>query len=59
MYCKKIRNTEEIWQNLEEYLVAHSNASFTHGMCPECLDSHMKGLHDMFEEKSSPGCNQC
>jgi len=59
MYCKKIRNTEEIWQNLEEYLVEHSDASFTHGMCPACLDSHMKGLHAMFEGKSSPACNQC
>lgn len=59
MYCKKIRNTEEIWQNLEEYLVAHSDASFTHGMCPACLDSHMKGLHEMFEGKSSTLCEQC
>jgi len=51
MYCKKIRNTGEIWQNLEEYLVEHSDASFTHGMCPGCLENHMNGLHEMFEGK--------
>jgi len=59
MYCKKIRNTGEIWQNLEEYLIEHSDASFTHGMCPDCLEKHMNGLHAMFEGKSSIGCKQC
>ncbi len=50
MYCKKIRNDREVWQNLEEYLHEHTDASFTHGMCPDCLESHMNGLHAMFEE---------
>jgi len=59
MYCKKIRNTGEIWQNLEEYLVEHSDASFTHGMCPDCLENHMNGLHAMFEGNPSPGCKRC
>lgn len=59
MYCKKIRNTGEIWQNLEEYLVEHSDASFTHGMCPGCLEEHMNGLHAMFEGKSPLDCKQC
>ncbi|HZV81021.1 MAG TPA: response regulator [Geobacteraceae bacterium] len=56
MYCKKIRNTHEIWQNLEEYLAEHTDASFTHGMCPDCLDSHMNGLHALFEGKLSQVC---
>jgi hypothetical protein len=34
--CKKIRNDEGNWQHIEEYIHAHSEADFTHGICPEC-----------------------
>jgi AmiR/NasT family two-component response regulator len=37
-YCKKIRSDKGYWQQLEEYLTEHSEADFTHGICPECLD---------------------
>jgi hypothetical protein len=36
-YCKKIRSDKGYWQQLEEYLTEHSEADFTHGICPECL----------------------
>jgi len=36
--CKKIRNDTGYWQQLEEYIVEHSEADFTHGLCPECLE---------------------
>jgi CheY-like chemotaxis protein len=36
-YCKKIRSDKGYWQQLEEYLTEHSEADFTHGLCPECL----------------------
>jgi hypothetical protein len=36
--CKKIRSDEGYWQKLEEYLTEHSEADFTHGFCPECLE---------------------
>jgi AmiR/NasT family two-component response regulator len=35
--CKKIRNDTGYWQQLEEYITEHSEADFTHGLCPECL----------------------
>ncbi len=34
--CKKIRNDEGYWQNVERYIREHSDAQFTHGICPEC-----------------------
>lgn len=34
--CKKIRNDEGYWKQLEAYISEHSEASFTHGYCPEC-----------------------
>jgi hypothetical protein len=36
MYCKKIRDEEGEWQRLEGYIAARSEASFSHGICPEC-----------------------
>ena len=37
--CKRIRVVEE-WVPLELYLRQHSEAEFTHGMCPECIEVH-------------------
>ncbi len=34
--CKKIRDDKGYWNQLEEYLEEHSDASFSHGLCPEC-----------------------
>jgi GAF domain-containing protein len=35
-YCKKIRNDENSWEQLESYIIEHSPARFSHGICPEC-----------------------
>ena len=34
--CKKIRNQQSEWQQMEVYITAHSKAQFSHGLCPEC-----------------------
>lgn len=34
--CKKIRDKDGQWQELEEYIGEHSNTQFSHGYCPEC-----------------------
>ena len=39
-FCKKIRNQDGNWEPLEQYLRAHSEAEFSHGMCPECVKLH-------------------
>jgi PAS domain S-box-containing protein len=35
--CKRIRDEREVWQPLESYIQAHSEARFSHGVCPDCL----------------------
>jgi DNA-binding PucR family transcriptional regulator len=35
--CKRIRDDSGYWQQVEEYVSSHSEAEFTHGLCPECL----------------------
>lgn len=34
--CKRIRDDKGIWQVLESYIDSHSEASFSHSVCPEC-----------------------
>lgn len=40
MHCHKIRNEDEIWQRLETYISAHTDAMLSHGLCPECRDKY-------------------
>jgi len=35
--CKSIRDDKGYWQNVESYVAEHSDAVFTHGLCPECI----------------------
>ena len=35
--CKKIRDDNGYWQQVETYIQKHSNADFTHGICPDCI----------------------
>jgi len=35
--CKKIRDDEGYWQQLEQYFSNHSDVRFTHGVCPDCI----------------------
>lgn len=35
-YCKKVRDDRNYWQRVETYIAAHSDARFSHGICPDC-----------------------
>jgi len=36
--CKKIRDDRENWKQIELYIKEHSDAEFSHGLCPECAE---------------------
>ena len=36
-YCHKIRDDQQSWHQLEGYISAHTDAHFSHGICPDCL----------------------
>ncbi|MDA8091693.1 MAG: response regulator [Nitrospiraceae bacterium] len=40
MHCKKIRDDKGYWNQLESYISEHSEAMFSHGLCPECMKKH-------------------
>jgi two-component system chemotaxis family response regulator WspR len=35
-YCKRIRTDEHYWEQVDRYLMEHSEVRFTHGICPSC-----------------------
>lgn len=37
-WCKKVRDDQDYWQEVECYVAAHSDARFTHGICPGCME---------------------
>ena len=39
-YCKKIRDDKGFWDRVESYMEKHSELSFSHGICPECVKHH-------------------
>ncbi len=44
MFCKRIRDQHGDWQRLELYIAEHSEAAFTHALCPECAEIHSAGI---------------
>ena len=38
--CKKVRDDDGYWQQIERYIDRHSEAVFSHGLCPECVEEH-------------------
>lgn len=39
-HCKKIRDDKGYWNQIEAYIHAHSDAEFSHSICPECAKNH-------------------
>jgi response regulator RpfG family c-di-GMP phosphodiesterase len=37
-YCKRIRDDRNYWHQVEAYIENHSDAQFSHGVCPECIE---------------------
>ena len=44
-FCKKIRNDKGYWDQVEVYVKAHTDADFSHGICPQCLKEHYPELN--------------
>lgn len=50
MHCHKIRTDDEAWERVDMYVERHSEAQFSHGLCPECLDKYYPEDDDDDEE---------
>ena len=50
MSCKKIRDDKGYWNQIEIYIRSHTQAEFTHGLCPECAHK----LYPEYENSAAP-----
>ncbi len=50
--CKKIRDDQGYWNQIEGYLMEHAGAAFTHGLCPDCVRHYFP---DYRQEEPPPG----
>ena len=49
-HCKKVRNDDGYWMQVEHYVSEHSEAEFSHGLCPACMNEMYSHLSDEEEE---------
>jgi hypothetical protein len=45
-YCRRIKDESEGWLTLESYLAAHSRVEVSHGICPDCFETHVRPTLD-------------
>jgi PAS domain S-box-containing protein len=45
--CKKIRDDSGYWQQVEQYISDHTDAMFTHGICPECYKNEIESIEKL------------
>ena len=53
-YCKRIRDDQNYWQQVDTYVADHSEAVFTHGICPECRDRVVKPELERLKVEAQP-----
>jgi len=44
MHCRRIRTDPASWEHIEQYIQEHSDARFSHGICPSCVKEHYPHL---------------
>jgi len=49
--CRKIRDDEGYWSQIEEYVRKHTDTEFTHGICPDCVRTLYPEMADTIEER--------
>ncbi len=53
--CKKIRDDQGYWKQVETYITSHSEATFTHGLCPNCIPKFFPELDDIVPQPATTG----
>ena len=44
--CKKIRDDKGYWSEVESYVSTHTDAQFSHSLCPDCIEEYMHELNE-------------
>lgn len=51
-WCRKIRDDKGYWKSLEAYIHEHTDAAFTHGICPKCLEKVDPNLYEEIQREN-------
>ena len=49
--CKKVRDDQGYWSQIEDYVKQHSDADFSHSICPECMQKLYPEVYERIKEK--------
>lgn len=52
-YCKHVRDDQNYWQRVETYITSHSEAEFSHSICPDCYDRVVQPQIEELKQKRS------
>ncbi len=44
MYCKRVRDDTDYWDQVEHYIHEHTGSNFSHGICPACFDVQLESM---------------
>lgn len=50
-YCKQIRDDKGYWNKVEEYVARHTEAKFSHSICPACMEEHFPREYKAIQER--------
>lgn len=53
-WCKNIRNDKGYWETVERFVRAHSEANFTHSICPDCAAKIKTEINDLVKKPDGP-----
>jgi DNA-binding response OmpR family regulator len=54
-YCKNIRDDQNTWQPIEGYISKRTEATFSHGYCPDCIEKYVKPDMEAYRIKKLTG----
>ncbi|MDD5679205.1 MAG: response regulator transcription factor [Kiritimatiellae bacterium] len=54
MYCKKIRDDKQYWRQVESFISEHSEAQFSHSICPDCYKKYAQPALDNMKNNNAP-----
>lgn len=56
-YCKHVRDDQNYWQSVECYISEHSEAKFSHSICPRCYENVVKPQLEKMKSKCEAVCS--
>jgi len=50
-HCKKVRDDNGYWEQVEDYIARHTDVDFSHGICPDCMRQYYPEMYEKMKKK--------